>query len=171
MKTFRILITMIGIITILYSCKKDCSDNTSKTPNILFSSKFESKTDLSLWTQSTGGQAIIDSATVKFTNITECFLFETLDLIPVQKGKTYELQLIGKVNPAIGGDPALCAGNFIIYIVQGSTNLISTSFGNYTSWTQKSFSFEATSSASIKIKFLIGTTRGAWIDNLEFIEN
>ena len=38
----------------------------------------------------------------------------------------------------------------------------------FTSWTQKSYSFEATSSASVKIKFLVGTTRGAWIDDLVF---
>ena len=171
MKTCKFLITLVGIIIIFYSCKKDSSENTNNSPTIIFSSRFENQNDLDAWTQSTGGQAIIDSSTVKFTNITDCFHFETLNLIPVQKGKIYDLKLVGKVNPAIIGDPAFCVGNFMIYVVQGSTNIISESFGNYTTWTQKSFSFEATSSASIKIKFLIGTTRGAWIDELEFIEN
>ena len=171
MKICKFLITLVGIITILYSCKKDSSENTSNSPNIIFSSKFENQNDLGAWTQSSGGQAVIDSSTVKFTNITECYHFETLNLLPVQKGKTYELKLTGKVNHSIAGDPAFCVGDFMIYVVQGSTNIISESFGNYSSWTQKSFSFEATSSASVKIKFLIGTTRGAWIDDLEFIEN
>jgi hypothetical protein len=171
MKTLRILIALIGIIPISYSCSKKSSDNTTSTQTTLFSSKFESSSDLSLWTQSTGGLAIIDSSAVKFTNITECFQFETMDLIPVQKGKSYELIINGKANPPQNGDPALCAGNFIIYIVQGSTNLLEASFGNYTSWTQRSFSFEAATSASVKIKFLIGTTRGAWIDDLKLIQN
>jgi len=171
MKTVKILITLLGIIAILSSCKKNSGDNTGNPTIIIFSSGFENQNDLNAWTQSSGGQAIIDSSAVKFTNITECFDFETLNLLPVQKGKTYELKLTGKVNQAMGGDPALCVGNFMIYIVQGSTNIIAESFGNYPSWTQKSFSFEATSSASVKIKFLIGTTRGAWINDLEFTEN
>jgi hypothetical protein len=171
MKTFRILIAMLGILTIAFSCTKKSSDSASSTQTTVFSSKFESSSDLSLWTQSTGGQAIIDSAAVKFTNITQCFQFETMDLIPVQKGKSYELIIVGKANPSQNGDPALCAGNFLIYIIQGDTDLLSASFGNYTSWTQRSFSFEAATSASIKIKFLIGTTRGAWIDDLKLIQN
>jgi hypothetical protein len=55
-------------------------------------------------------------------------------------------------------------------LFRGSTNLISESFGQYGLWTQKSYSFEAASSAAVKIKFLVGTTRGAWIDDLELIE-
>jgi hypothetical protein len=171
MKIFKLLILITGIFTLFYSCKKNSDNSTNNSPNILFSSKFETQTDLNSWTQSSGGLAIIDSSAVKFTNITDCFQFETLNLIPVTKGKTYELKLTGKVNPAQSGDPVLCAGNFLIYVIQGSTIIISESFGNYPSWTQKSFSFEATSSASVKIKFLIGTTRGAWIDDLELIEN
>jgi hypothetical protein len=171
MKTCKFLLALLGIITVLSSCKKDSTENTSDSPKIIFSSGFNSQSDLSFWTQSSGGQALIDSTTVKFTNITECFRFETLNLLPVQKGKIYVLKFKGKVNPAISGDPVFCVGNFMIYIIQGSTQIISESFGNYTSWTQKSYSFEATSSASIKIRFLIGTTRGAWIDDLQLIEN
>lgn len=158
------------IIFMLYSCKKDSNEDNTNSPKTIFSSKFENQNDLNLWNQSSGGQAIIDANAVKFDSITECFHFETLNLIPVQKGKTYELKLTGKVNSSVSGDPAYCVGNFMIYIVQGSTNIISEGFGNYPSWTLRSYSFEATSSAAVKIKFLIGTTRGAWIDDIELIE-
>ena len=171
MKALKISFILIGIITVLSSCKKDASDNSNKSTQIIFSSKFETQNDLSAWSQSAGGQAVIDSSAVKFTNISNCFHFETVNLIPVVKGKSYELQLRGKVNESIPGDPVYCSGDFIIWVVQGSTNVISQSFGNYPSWTQKSFSFEATSSTSVKIEFLIGTTRGAWIDDLKLIEN
>ena len=170
MKTVYLLLLITGTITLFYSCNKDSKDSASNSSKIIFISQFENQNDLAAWTQSTGGEAVIDSAAVKFTNVTECFLFETLNLLPVVKGKIYELKITGKVNPAQSGDPGLCAGNFLIYVVQGSSNIISESFGNYTSWTQKSFSFEAISSASVKIKFLIGTTRGAWIDSIELIE-
>ncbi len=166
MKNKHLLLLVFGIITVLYACKKDSTD----APTTIFSTKFESQTDLNAWTQSVGGKAVIDVNSVKFDSITECYHFETLNLIPVQKGKVYELKLTGKVNSSTSGDPGLCAGDFLIYVVQGSTNLISESFGQYGSWTQKSYSFEAASSAAVKIKFLVGTTRGAWIDNLELIE-
>jgi len=171
MKALKMLLTVISIITVLSSCKKDTSDNSSNSSQVLFSSKFETQNDLSAWSQSAGGQAIIDSSAVKFVNISNCFHFETVNLIPVVKGKSYELKIRGKVNEAIQGDPVYCAGDFIIWVVQGSTNLISQSFGNYPSWTQKSFSFEASTSAPVKIEFLIGTTRGAWIKDLELIAN
>jgi hypothetical protein len=170
-KVLIFLFLLIGSITVLSSCKKEAGDNTGNSNQIIFSSKFETQNDLSAWSQSAGGQAIIDSSAVKFTNISGCFHFETVNLIPVRKGKSYELQLKGKVNESIQGDPALCSGDFIVWVVQGNTNVISQSFGNYPSWTQKSFSFEAASSTPVKIEFLIGTTRGAWIDNLELIEN
>ena len=169
MKALKILFTLIGIITVLSSCKKNSSDNSTDASQVIFSSKFETQNDLNAWNQSVGGQAIIDSSAVKFTNISNCFHFETVNLIPVVKGKSYELRIRGKVNESIQGDPLYCAGDFIIWVVQGSTNIISQSFGNNPVWTQKSFSFEALSSASIKIEFLIGTTRGAWIDDLELI--
>ena len=171
MKTVKILIILTSTLLIVFACKKKSGESTSNALNILFSSGFGNQNDLTAWTQSSGGQAVIDSSAVKFTNITECFLFETLNAIPVQNGKIYELRLTGKVNPALNGDPALCAGNFITYITQDNTNIVSESFGNNLSWTQKSYSFKATSSSPVKIKFLIGTTRGAWIDDIKFIEN
>lgn len=172
MKTSRFLLPIIFIITIFSSCKKDSNDNSNNQTNkIIFSSRFETQNDLTVWIKSSGGDAIIDSSAVKFTNITGCFHYETMNLIPVQKGKTYELKLKGKVNYSIQGDPVFCAGNFIINVVQGDSYIIDQSFGNYPTWTQRSFSFEATSGASIKIAFLIGTTRGAWIDDIELIEN
>ena len=114
MKLVKILLCLAGILSVLYSCKKDSGNGTVYPTSIIFSSKFENQNDLAAWTQSSGGQAVIDSSAVKFTNITECFQFETMNLIPVTKGKIYELKLTGKVNPAISGDPALCAGNFLI---------------------------------------------------------
>ena len=170
MKASITLFTLLGIIVLFSSCKKDSNDNSSNPANVIFSSKFDAQNDLNAWSQSAGGQAIIDSSAVKFTNITNCFHLETVNLIPVKSGKSYELHLRGKVNESIQGDPMFCAGDFIIWVVQGNENVISQSFGNYPSWTQKSFSFAAKSSVSVKIEFLIGTTRGVWIDYIELIE-
>jgi hypothetical protein len=164
-------LALLCSISIISSCKKDSDDPSGSSTNVIFSSKFDNQSDLDLWSQSSGGQAIIDSSAVKFTNVTNCFHFETKNLIRVQSGKSYELRLTGKVNESLEGDPMLCAGDFIIWVVQGNENVISQSFGNYPAWTQKAFSFEAKSSASVKIEFLVGTTRGAWIDNLELVEN
>ena len=169
MKTRKSLLILFCLMALFSSCKKD-SDNNSISSNIVFKSTFDTENDLSAWSQSSGGQAIIDSSAVKFTNITNCFHFETINLIPVKSGKSYELHLRGKVNGLIQGDPVFCAGDFIIWVEQGNEHLISQSFGNYPDWTQRSFSFAANSSASVKIEFLIGTTRGAWIDSIELIE-
>ena len=147
-----------------------CKKNTSDSSQPIFSAGFSTQSELNSWNQSDGGEAVIDSSAVKFTNITGCYHFETVNLIPVVQGKTYELQVRGKVNGSIAGDPMLCAGDFIVWVVQGSANVLSQSFGNYPSWTTKSFSFTATSSSSVKIEFLIGTTRGAWIDDIKLFE-
>jgi hypothetical protein len=171
MKQAFIFFSILCTLAANTSCKKDSDDTSGSSTNVVFSSKFDSQDDLNLWSQSSGGQAIIDSSAVKFTNVTNCFHFETKNLIRVQSGKSYELRLRGKVNESLQGDPMLCAGDFIIWVVQGNENVISQSFGNYPAWTQKAFSFEAKSSASVKIEFLVGTTRGAWIDNLELVEN
>jgi len=169
MKTISITLLFLGLAICFSTCKKKSEENQTPSSTTLFSSTFNNSSDLSYWTQSAGGVAFIDSNAVKLDSITNCFQFETKNLIPVQAGKSYALNLTGKVNEAVQGDPMLCAGDFLIYIVQGNTNLLSTSFGNYPSWTQRAFSFTAITSASIKIKFLIGTTRGAWIDYISLI--
>jgi hypothetical protein len=170
MKTLKISVTFLAIITVLYSCKKDSTDTVSPTSKTIFSTEFANQSDLDAWIQTSGGQAVIDSGAVKFTNITDCYHFESLNLIPVVKGKTYVLEILEKVNPALEGDPVFCAGNFLIYVVQDSSNLATGSFVLSTSWTHSTMSFKAANSAPIKIRFLIGTTRGAWIDKLELVE-
>jgi hypothetical protein len=171
MRIGNCFIALLFVLAIFSSCKKDSNEDTGNASRVLFTTNFESPNDLLAWSQSAVGKAVIDSNAVKFDSITGCFVFETINLFPIQKGKTYELRVTGKVNPSVSGDPVYCSGNFLVYIVQGDNYLISQSFGNYTSWTQKSFSFEAASSASVGIKFLVGTTRGAWIDSLSLIEN
>jgi hypothetical protein len=170
MKKQILLLLIIGTIFIGSSCKKkaDSSESTSNSTSVTF--KFENLSDLNYWTQSAGGEAIIDSGAVKFQNLTQCFHYETTNLIPVNNGESYVLKISGKVNESIQGDPGLCAGDFLIYVIQGSTNLIQTSFGNHPNWVIMSYSFVAASSAPIKIKFLIGTTRGAWIQKIEVIK-
>ena len=168
MKPYSYLLWILCLLTIFSSCNKN-SDNPSGSGTI-FSSTFANQSDLDAWNQSADGLAVIDQNAVKLTAVTGCFDFETKNLISVEKGKTYELSLTGKVIPAEQGDPAYCAGNFLVYVVQGSTNLISESFGNFTDWTQKSYSFTTTTSASIQIRFLTGTTRGAWIDEIMLTE-
>lgn len=167
MKTGIYMVSLICVLGMISSCSKDSEDGS----NIIFSTTFSSQEDIQGWSQSAGGQAIIDSAAVKFTNITDCYHFETINPIPVTSGKTYELHLTGKVNQSQQGDPMLCAGDFIIWVIQGNEKLISQSFGNRPAWTKKSYSFVANSSASVKIEFLIGTTRGVWIDDIELTEN
>ena len=152
------------------SCKKKSSETTYDGNNIVFSSAFDTHADLVIWSQSSGGQAVIDQNTAKLTATDGCFQFETIDLIPVETGKTYTLKFKGKVIASQAGDPVFCAGDFLIYIMQGSTVLLSQSFGNYPDWVQKSFSFQATKPVPISIKFLIGTKRGVWIDDLSLTE-
>jgi len=171
MKNSIIILTLLIVAFCFSGCKKKSTDDQSTSSKTIFSSKFETQADLNAWSQDASGKARIDGSAVKFDSITGCYHFETINLIPVQSGKSYELRLTGKVNYHVAGDPVLCAGDFIIWIVQGSTNLIDESFGNYPNWTQRSFSFTATSSASVKIEFLIGTTRGAWIDDIELVQN
>ncbi|MCX6251441.1 MAG: hypothetical protein NTX61_11900 [Bacteroidetes bacterium] len=170
MKTNFIILTVLGIALCFSGCKKKSTDDQNNSSKTIFSSKFETQAELNAWSQTSGGKAFIDGSAVKFDSITGCFHFETINLIPVKTGKSYELRLTGKVNYHLAGDPVLCAGDFIIWLVQGNTNLIDESFGNYPNWTQRSFSFTATSSASVKIEFLIGSTRGAWIDDIALVE-
>ena len=166
MKSTIFLLLIPCVMIFFPSCKKKTSETSNNGATVIFSSKFDTNTDLLKWSQSSGGNAVIDQNTAKLTATDGCFHVETIDLIPVLTGKTYILTFKGKVIQHQVGDPVLCAGDFLIYVMQGNTNLISQSFGNYPDWTQKSFSFQATSSAAIGIKFLVGTTRGAWIDDL-----
>ena len=167
MKNFLVFILVLFSAFSLSSCKKSSSTTGGGSGSSLFSSTFNTSSNLNAWLQSGGGEAVIDSAAVKFQNITGCFRFETANLISVQAGKSYTLKIRGKVNSSQQGDPALCAGDFLVYVTQGTTDLISASFGEFPAWTTNSWSFTVKSSASIKIHFLIGTTRGAWVDNLE----
>ncbi len=171
MKPLISLLLLFGVVFISDGCKKKSSASQTAAPAALFSSKFENQSDLQAWTASAGGEAVIDNGAVKFQNITSCFQFETASLIPVQQGKTYVLKITGKVNYHVPGDPVLCAGDFLIYVTQEGNNLVSASFGAHPSLTQMAYSFTAATSASINIKFLVGTTRGAWIDNIELVAN
>ena len=161
-KSFAIFLLALVAMTFT-SCKK--------SRGIIFSSHFDNATDLNLWSHSSDGDAVVDSSVLKLRAVTGCIQLETVDLISVSKGKTYTLKFKGRVDPTLVGETGYCVGDYMIYVEQGSTDIIADGFGNYTGWTQKSFSFEATSSASVKIKFLIGTVKGAWIDDLELIEN
>lgn len=165
-----LFLLIIGIIFIGFSCKKKADSNESSTNSTSVTFKFENQSDLNFWIQSAGGEAIIDSGAVKFQNLTQCFSYESANLIPVSDGGSYVLKITGKVNESIQGDPGLCAGDFLIYVIQGNTNLLQTSFGNHPDWVIMPYSFVASSSAPVKIKFLIGTTRGAWIEKIELIE-
>lgn len=72
MKTQISLLLTIGCILIGYSCKKKSDSNQSTSSPTTLTIKFENQSDLNNWTQSTGGEAIIDSGSVKFQNITQC---------------------------------------------------------------------------------------------------
>jgi len=170
MKSLISFFLVLGCILLGSSCKKNSDSNQSTSSPTTLTLKFENQSDLNNWIQSAGGEAIIDSESVKFQNIIQCFHFETVNLISVESGKSYILKVTAKVNHSIEGDPGLCVGDFMIYVIQGSTYLVETGFGDHPNWTTISYSFKVNSSASIKIKFLIGTTRGAWINKLELSE-
>jgi len=50
------------------------TNQTSNSTSVTF--KFENQSDLNYWTQSAGGEAIIDSGAVKFQNLTQCFIMK-----------------------------------------------------------------------------------------------
>ncbi len=168
MRTLISLLLLSGVVFMLGGCKKKSSTDTT-TPPALFSCKFDSPADLNGWTANAGGEAVIDNGAVKFQNITSCFQYETANPIPVQQGKSYALKITGKVNYHLSGDPPLCAGDFLIYVTQDGNNLVSASFGDHPALTAVIYAFTATTAAGIKLKFLVGTTRGAWIDNIELV--
>ncbi len=170
MRTILFIAVASGILLFNCGCSKN-SNEENGSPKTIFQTKFDNQEDLNLWSQSAGGVAYIEDSTVKFDSITSCFRFETINVIPAQAGKTYELKLTARVNRSISGDPAYCVGYFMIYVVQGNEKLILDGFGDYPDWTQKSYSFSTTSGAYLKIYFNIGTTRGAWIDEIALIEH
>jgi hypothetical protein len=170
MRKILFISVTLGILLCLCGCSKTSREDNG-SPKTVFQTKFDNPEDLNLWSQSAGGVAYINDSSVKFDSITSCFRFETINLIPAQAGKTYELRLTAKVNRSVSGDPSYCVGYFMIHVIQGNEKLISDGFGDYPTWTKKSYSFSTTSGAYLKIYFLIGTTRGAWIDELELIEH
>ena len=142
-----------------------------KSRGTLFVSHFDTAADLALWSPSAEGQAEIESNYVKLKAVSGCFQYETANEISVEKDKTYILKFKGKAEPTLLGETGYCANDFMVYVEQGNNNPVGVSFGNFTSWTQKTFSFTATSASPVRIKFLIGTTKGVWLDELEFSEN
>lgn len=170
MKATLILSLCFSIIVLSFSsCDEDSSDEDDG--GAIFTSSFDYASDLNLWTQSAGGEAVIEQDHLKLKANSGCFVFETVDFISVEKGKSYTLKFKGKVDPPQIGDPAHCVGYFMVYIVQGSDYLIEDGFGDYPDWTQKSYGFEAPTSAGVRIRFMIGTEKGAWLDDLELIQN
>ena len=103
MKTKYFWLSITCIILSFSSCEKESG-------GIIFSSSFDNASDLNLWTQSSGGEALIEQDYLKLKAVTGCFVFETVDLIPVQKGETYTFKFIGKVDNPLIGDPAHCVG-------------------------------------------------------------
>jgi len=171
MKTFLKFLMLAGLFLLFQDCKKSSSNDQTTTPVTIFSTDFTTTADLNIWTQSTGGTAVIDSGAVKFTNITECFSFETSTAIPIVFGKSYTFTITVKVNESHPGDPALCAGDFLLYIKQGTEYLVSESFGGHPEFSQQSFIFTPVKSNPILLQFLTGTTRGAWIDHIDIVQN
>jgi len=171
MKPMITLLLLFGIFFMLCGCKKKSSTSQPAATASVFSNKFDTQADLAGWISTVGGEAVLDNGAVKFQNITSCFHYETASLIAVQQGKTYILKITGKVNYHVSGDPMLCAGDFLVEVIQEGNYLVSESFGDHPALTTVSYAFTAATSASIKIKFLIGTSRGAWIDNIELVAN
>jgi hypothetical protein len=165
-----ILLFIFSLSFFCTTCKKDPDPNTNNGSTVIFSSNFDTHADLVVWSQSAGGEAVIEQNLLKMVAKTSCFQFETIDSIPVQSGKTYVLKLWAKADSSASGDPHYCGGDFLVYVEQGSTDVITGNLGNYLLWTQKSYSFQAATSGSVIIKFLVGTTKGAWLNDLEFIE-
>jgi outer membrane biogenesis lipoprotein LolB len=86
MKTQPYFLLLIFVAALLTSCTKDAEDTPTAASPVVFKATFDDPNELNGWSQSSGGQAVIDS------------------------------------------------------------------------------------SASLRIEFLVGTTRGAWIDHLELVK-
>jgi hypothetical protein len=169
MRTKIILLPILCMAFLLTTCKEDPEPTTNDGSIVIFSSTFDNHADLALWSQSPGGEAAIVQNTLNLVAKTSCFKFETKEAIPVQPGKTYFLNFWAKVDSASIGDTHYCGADFLVQVVKDSTNVVYGNIRNY-GWTQKSYSFQVASADSVSIEFLTGTTRGAWLGNLELIE-
>ena len=175
-KYLKLLIALVVILQL--GCSKD-SKNNEDTP----SSKekmayyFEDESELADWNISSNGTGEINNtekyngnSSFKLAGVTACHHVDKIEGVSVEKDKTYKLKFYAKVIYSQIEDPALCAGDIILWVKQGNEYVLNEYIGGAENWTEKNFYFTSESNTPVTIEFLIGTIHGVWIDDLIITE-
>ncbi len=159
----RLLVTiLLFLVLALSSCDKTYAAK-------LFEATFDDAAALAVWSASAGGRAEVVQGHLKLQAISDCFVFESLELFEVKANRVYYLSYLGKITPFQIGDPAFCTSFLTLKVLQNGRTLVSESFGGAPDWTAKGFSFQVTDSAPIQIRFEVGSYRGVWIDDVQLV--
>jgi hypothetical protein len=155
MKKYYSPLIFIAVLSLL-SCNKGKKH--------VFSSDFNSQSDLEQWVFSGDGDATLEDGILSFTNIASCYTLEVENLIDIKKDQSYRVKIRSKHIPSQTGDPAFCISTMLVRVKQDSETLLkgSTTSGSY--FVEKEFTFTAETSSPIALAIRIGTVHGTWID-------
>jgi hypothetical protein len=109
-------------------------------------------------------------ASLKLITESQCFVIEKVKGVDVDKDKINVLYFHYKMEPMQIGDIGYCAGPFLIWLKQGNEDLLIDGVMGVNDWTEQYFYFQPKNNISVKIKLLIGTDRGVWLDDLILLE-
>jgi hypothetical protein len=138
---------------------------------------FDSLSDTADWNLYPGGSLSIDTSakyngasSLKLITETQCFVVERIKGVEVNKDKVYVIHFHYKMEPGQIGDIGYCAGEFLIQLKQGNEYVLDEVISGVNDWTEKYFYFQPINNVPVKIKLLIGTERGVWLDDLILLE-
>ena len=155
MKKYYSPLIFIAVLSLL-SCNKGKKH--------VFSSDFNSQSDLEQWVFSGDGDATLEDGILSFTNIASCYTLEVENLIDIKKDQSYRVKIRSKHIPSQTGDPGYCVSNMLVWVRQDSESLLqgNTTAGN--DFVEEEFTFTAKTSSPITLEILIGSIHGTWID-------
>ena len=169
MKTTHAFI-VLSLVVLLFSCRKDHGIGENE---IIYSDYFNSNADLSGWTVSSSGMAEITdstqtegSASLHMKAVSGCLSIEKNQGVAVESNTNYELKFDAQAIFSQTGDIASCAGDYLIILSQRDDEIGYFDVYGITGWSTQYEYFTTVSSLPVKVKILIGTYHGAWIDNL-----
>ena len=186
MKTRTLFHIFLILSIILTSCKKDNEIVKDDFITIEIGGKkyksvsiddFNSLSDSSNWNIYPYGVFLIDTinkfngeASVNLTADGGCFILEKIEGVPVDKEKIYFIHFYYKLLETQIGEVGHCFGDFMIWLKQGDETLLLDGCHGIESWTEKYFYFQPINNVPVKIKLLVGTEHGVWLDDLIVFE-
>ncbi len=149
---------------------------------LLKSVNFNEMADTALWSWTNNGNLTVDNtskvgdSTVVYMEAEyDCFRAEIKQGVPIvlQQESAIEFSYLlprTTFNDIRHGEGLVCSGACKLEIYQGNEILFSEWLSETSVWTNLQFLFRTKKTEEVKIKFILGTRKGFWIDNIKYFQ-